>query len=58
MSLAQTNNFEVNREEVLKGLKHAWDNHLPLIWLDEIVFSKTAMCKSTWTNRGVHLKTD
>ena len=26
--------------------------------MDEIVYSKTAMVKSTWTNRGVHLKTD
>ena len=58
MSTNQALNFEENRQEVIAGLKHAWDNDLPLVWLDEIVFSKTAMVKSTWTNRGVHLKTD
>ena len=58
MSINQAFNFENNRKEVIDGLSHAWDNHLPLVWLDEIVYSKTAMVKSTWTNRGVHLKTD
>ena len=58
MSTNQTLNFEENRQEVIAGLKHAWINDLPVVWLDEIVFSKTAMVRSTWTNRGIHLKTD
>ena len=58
MSAQQILNFEENRQQVIKDLEHAWDNDLPLVWLDEIVYSKTAMLKSTWTNRGVHLKTD
>ena len=39
-------------------MEYAKENNLPLIWLDEIVFSKTAMLRTTWTNKGVHLKTD
>ena len=35
----------MNKQEVVKGLEHAWNNNLPLVWLDEIVFSKTAMLK-------------
>ena len=45
MSANQLTNFDMNRQEVINGLKHAWDNNLPLVWLDEIVFSKTAMLR-------------
>ena len=58
MSAYQTENFEVNRSQVILDLKHAWDNNLPLVWLDEIVYSKTAMLKRTWSSKGVHFSTD
>ena len=58
MSAYQTENFEANRSQVILDLKHAWDNNLPLVWLDEIVYSKTAMLKRTWSSSGVHFSTD
>ena len=58
MSVNQKLNFDDNRQQVLKDLEHARENDLPLVWLDEIVYSKTAMLKNTWTNRNFHLKTD
>ena len=58
MNAQQKLNFEVNRQQVVNDLKYAWDHNLPIIWLDEIVFSKTAMLKRTWSNRGIHFKTD
>ena len=31
---------------------------MPVIYLDEVVFTKLSIGKRTWTNRGVHLVTD
>jgi hypothetical protein len=30
----------------------------PIVWLDEIVFSKLAMAKRTWSRRSVHYTTN
>ena len=43
---------------MVKELQHAYDNDLPVVYLDEVVFTKTSIGKRTWTNRGVHLVTD
>ena len=39
-------------------MKHAWDNDLPIVWLDEIVFSKNAILKRAWSSRNTHFKLD
>ena len=39
-------------------MKDAWVANQSIVWLDEIVFSKLAMTKRTWSNRNVHYTTD
>ena len=38
-------NFPVNQKKVIDGLHHARVNGMPVIWADEIVFSKSSIGK-------------
>ena len=44
-STKQKIDFPVNRQKVIDDLKHAYDNDLPIVYLDEIVFTKTSIGK-------------
>ena len=42
-------NIERQRDDVLKRLGWAADNNLEVVYIDEIVFSRTTMKRSEWS---------
>ena len=50
--------FNENKENVIKGLNHAKEADLPVVYLDEIVFSKSSIKRETWMNKNVNFSTD
>ena len=49
MTPYQKGNFDIDRQEILRQLKRAKDKDLPVLYLDEVVFSKQAILKRTWS---------
>jgi hypothetical protein len=51
-------NFPESREAILNQLQLAEDSNFPVVYLDEVVFSKQAILKKTWSSIGNHFSTD
>ena len=51
-------NFNEQRDKVLAKLAEAKRNKLPLLFLDEVAFTKTTHMTRTWSPRGIHLQVD
>ena len=51
-------NFVEQRDAVLEKLSQAKQGHVPVLFLDEVAFTKTTHMTRTWSPRGVHIQVD
>ena len=58
MPARDLHNFNEQRERVLQELKAAKAKKLPMVYLDELVFTKRTMIFRDYSNRGQHLRID
>ena len=58
MPARDLHNFNEQRERVLQELKAAKAKNLPMVYLDELVFTKRTMIFRDYSNRGQHLHID
>ena len=57
MSSDQEERFEDHRQRIKSKMAHAAANNMPVLYLDEIVFSKTSMIRRAYSSKYVHLTT-
>ena len=51
-------NFDTQRDAVLRKMTEARDTNLPILYLDEIAFTKRSLLSRTWSSRGMHVSVD
>ena len=50
--------FDVQRTAILAKLREARDSDKPVLYLDEVVFTKRSLMTKTWSPRGIHFTVD
>ena len=52
------NTFDVQRNAILTKLREARGSDKPVLYLDEVVFTKRSLMTKTWSPRGIHFTID
>ena len=50
--------FEFQKQEILKKLREAKQNGIPVLFCDEIAFTKRSLLMKTWSPRNVYFRLD
>ena len=48
----------MKKAECIRALELAETDNRPVVFCDEVVFSKSSIMKTAWCNRGVHFHTN